>query len=261
MRCAAAAALLPVWALSWALTAPAQATQQVEAAGMASASSISPSPSSPSAAADSPAPTARVARVTLRFEQPGALVSRYTLAVDEDGKGSYAVDQSLQPAGAEGGSSVTSSQHVEQRMVLTRATTVRIFQLARSLNRFNIPCTALTKDVANIGKKTLSYTGPGGDGSCAYMYSGNKNIMALTGLLQAIANTLDLGRKMEFDHRFDRLGLDEDMSTLTAAVAEGSAAELGTISRTLRSIAQDDELLERVRGRAASLLQRFPPAE
>jgi hypothetical protein len=79
--------------------------------------------------------------------------------------------------------------------------------------------------------------------------------------LEGIVRTLDTGRKLDFDHRFDRLGLDEDTAALVEDVAAGRAIEVGAIARTLRSIAADNEVLERVRGRAASLLQRFPPVE
>ena len=59
----------------------------------------------------------------------------------------------------------------------------------------------------------------------------------------------------------DRLALDQETQDLVEAVEEGHAVEPNVIARTLRSIAQDTEVLERVRGRVASLLQRFPPVE
>jgi hypothetical protein len=84
-------------------------------------------------------------------------------------------------------------------------------------------------------------------------------VMTLTELLQGIVTTLDFGRKLDFDHRFDRLGLDQDTADLMEAVGEGRAIEVGAIGRTLRSIALDNEVLERVRQRASSLLQQSPP--
>ncbi len=61
-----------------------------------------------------------------------------------------------------------------------------------------------------MGRKTLRYSGPDGEGSCVYNFSENKNVVELTDLFQGIVRTLEVGRKLDFDHRFDRLGLDEE---------------------------------------------------
>lgn len=232
-------------ALGWALASFALPAQQAESVA--------------AAASDVPASTARV---TFQFEQAAALVPRFTLAIDEGGKVVYTAEQALQPgAPREGNIPTPSTQHVEQRAMLSSATTARIFQLARSADRFHIPCASLVKNIADMGKKTLSYAGAEGDGSCVYNFSQNKSVAALTDLLQGLVLTLDTGRKLEFDHRFDRLGLDQDTEMLTAAAADGRAVEVGMIARTLRSIAEDSEVLQRARARATTLLLRFPPAE
>jgi hypothetical protein len=215
---------------------------------------------------DGAAPTASaasgaIARVTFQLDQEGAMVPRFTLAIEENGRVSYAAEQVV-PAGAREGINATpATQHVEQRAVLTQATTTRIFELARASDRFNIACEALAKKVADLGRKTLSYSGPGGDGSCVYNFSEVKSVATLTQLLRGMAMTLDLARKLEFDHRFDRLGLDEDTSVLVDAIAEGRAVEVNMIAPTLHSIAEDTEVLDRVRARATNLLQRFPAAQ
>jgi hypothetical protein len=212
------------------------------------------------------AATAAVARVSFQFEHPVAAVPRFTLTVAEDGKASYAAEQPLRPVdtrynkGRENGAT-PEMQHIDKTMVLTHATTAKIFELARSLDRFNLTCESTAKNVADIGKKTLRYTGPEGAGECVYNYSGDKRVVALTATLQGVGVTLDFGRRLDFEHRFDRLALDQETQDLVEAVEEGHAVEPNVIARTLRSIAQDTEVLERVRGRAASLLQRFPPAE
>jgi hypothetical protein len=203
--------------------------------------------------------SAALARVTFQLDQKGAVVPRFTLTIEEDGKVSYAAEQAA-PA-QEGGNASPAIQHVEQRAVMTPATTARIFELARASDRFNIGCEALAKKVADMGRKTLSYSGPGGDGSCVYNYSEVTSVATLTQLLQGVTMTLNMGRKLDFDHRFDRLGLDEDTSELVEMIAEGRAVEVNMIARTLRSIADDSEVLERVRARATTLLQRFPPVQ
>jgi hypothetical protein len=78
-------------------------------------------------------------------------------------------------------------------------------------------------------------------------------------LLRGIAETMDEGRELDRLHRYDRLGLDDAMASLTEEVSNGSAREVGTIAPSLRAIAADAEVLQRVRARAAALLNLIPP--
>jgi hypothetical protein len=71
-----------------------------------------------------------------------------------------------------------------------------------------------------------------------------------------IAYTLDEGRRLEFLHRYDRLGLDAEMITLSQEVDAGRALELGTIAPTLAAIADDTAVLQRVRLRATRMLEQ-----
>jgi len=192
------------------------------------------------------------AQVSFQFERPGLEVPRFTLTVNEDGSARYEAEQVFEATR----SGRPETQQIDRQITLTQATTARIFAEARALNRFTAGCASPAKNIADTGKKTLRYRGEGGDGSCVYNYSEDKRVTGLTGVFLAIATTLDMGRKLEFDHRFDRLGLDAAMQTLVEQVDSGRAMELGTIRGTLRSIAGDSEVLERVRLRAAKLLQQ-----
>ena len=107
-----------------------------------------------------------------------------------------------------------------------------------------------------MGKKVLSYSGADGSGSCTFHYSQDKNVAMLAETFLSIAYTMDIGRKLEFEHRFDRLGLDAEMISLQHSVEDKSALELGTISATLSAIAKDVDLMQRVRVLAAKLLEQ-----
>ena len=76
--------------------------------------------------------------------------------------------------------------------------------------------------------------------------------MDLTDLFYGIAYTMDVGRKLDFEHRFDRLGLDAEMISLEQAVKEKHALELGNIAPTLQKLASDPEMMQRVQTRAGS---------
>ena len=206
-----------------------------------------------------PAPAAPATnQITFHFDRPGLAVPKFTLTVNEDGSARYEAEQ-IYPA-QPGASAPPETQHIDRKITLSLASTVHIFATARELNRFNLTCASTLKNIADTGTKTFNYSGEGGDGTCTYNFSENKRVVALTDRFQAIAETLDMGRKLDFDHRFDRLGLDATMATLVEETDAGRAAELGTIYGTLRSIAQDSELLERVRLRAEKLLRMAQPA-
>lgn len=201
----------------------------------------------------------RMAQVSFGFERPGMAVPRFTLTVREDGTGRYEADQVFPASPGTSASEAPATQHIDRPISLTTATTAQVFTNARALERFNTACASSLKGIADTGKKTLRYTGASGDGSCTYNFSQDKRVIALTDMFQGIALTLDMGRKLDFDHRFDRLGLDATMASLAEQVDAGRAIELGTIASTLKSIAGDSEVLERVRLRAARLLKQAQP--
>lgn len=192
--------------------------------------------------------------VSFQFDRPGLPVPKFTLTVREDGTGTYKGET----ASISGGTmrSASPGQPIDRPIHLTAATTETIFKTARSLSFFNIECASKAKNIADTGKKTLTYTGSDGHGSCLYNYSENKGIAQLTDMFQAIAFTMDEGRKLDFMHRFDRLGLYSEMDTLNHEVQEKRALELGNIRQSLTSIANDEALMERVREKAVKLLNQ-----
>jgi hypothetical protein len=141
---------------------------------------------------------------------------------------------------------------------ITPATADKIFALGRKLDHFNITCASKAKNIADTGTKTLSYSAPDGTGSCTYNYSENKEVEELTGMFQGMAETMDEGRILDHLHRFDRLGLDDAMTFLAQEVSAGRALEVGTITASLRSIADDADVMQRVRARARTLLALVP---
>jgi hypothetical protein len=204
-------------------------------------------------------PTAATAKtqaeVSFQFDRTGLPVPRFTLRLREDGTGRYEADQ------AEMAATATSmrgqaAQHIDRPINLTSGTTAKIFKAARAANHFNIECASKAKNIADTGKKTLSYTGADGSGSCTYNYSENKNIDTLTNTFLAIAYTMDEGRRLEFLHRYDRLGLDAEMISFSQELEAGRALELGIISPTLAVIADDTAVIQRVRLRAQKMLEQ-----
>jgi hypothetical protein len=202
------------------------------------------------------APPRPPAGVSFNFERHGAQVPRFTLRVSENGAGSYEGEEAPPASPYPGVSS--KPDPIDRAFILSAATTAKIFSLAHDLHGFRMRCASGAKNIADTGKKTLTYKGPDGEGTCTYNYSESKGVTLLTEMFQGIAETMDEGRRLDQLHRYDRLGLDAAMASLAEEVAEGHALELGTIQATLRSIAGDSEVMERVRSRANKLLGMVP---
>jgi hypothetical protein len=200
-------------------------------------------------------PAAKQVEVSFQFERTGLPVPRFTLRLHENGTGTYQADQAETPA-TQTSMRGQAAQHVDRPINLTPGVVAKIFKTARGLNYFNVECASKAKNIADTGTKTLTYVGPDGSGSCVYNYSENKMVSTLTNIFLGVAYTLDEGRKLDFLHRYDRLGLDAEMNSFADEVKEGRALELGTISPTLTSIADDAEVIQRVRLRAAKMLEQ-----
>lgn len=212
-----------------------------------------PAPSPTPTPASSPASAS--SEVSFQFERIGLSVPKFTIVVREDGTGTYQAQiAAVSGGGAAAMQPAATSPPVNRALKISSGTTETIFKTAQSLDHFNIECASKAKNIADTGKKTLSYKGADGQGSCLYNYSENKGVTQLTEMFQAIAFTMDEGRKLEFMHRFDRLGLYSEIDVFNHEIEEKRALELGNIAPALRSIVADEALMQRVRERAARLL-------
>jgi hypothetical protein len=202
--------------------------------------------------------------LVFEFDHPQLAVPRYTITVHADGSGSYrAVYKPERPKYASPSQVVQpgSDAPVVRTLMLSAATTAKLFEAARTAGHFQGACESKAGNVAFTGTKTLSYTAPGEHGSCAFNYTENKPVDEFTKMMQGIAYTLDDGRLLQQHHRFDRLALDADLINLADAVRTGRAQELENIAPVLRAVADDAQVLERVRSRARKLLEQSASAD
>jgi hypothetical protein len=238
---------------------PALGIAGLLAAFAASPAPYAQSPSEPVAVsiADTPSPSIPV--IVFSFERQGLPVPSYLLAIAQDGNGQYAGTEVAEIAPSNANASpAPEPQPFGRAFAITPATAGHIVDLARNLHNFNDTCASTAKNIADTGKKRLTYSGPDGHGSCTYNYTENKSAQALTELFEGIATTMDMGRRLDLLHRFDRLGLDDATAILTDEVSHGRALEIVTIAPSLRAIADDAEVMQRVRARAKALLAQIP---
>lgn len=116
-------------------------------------------------------------------------------------------------------------------------------------------CETKAKNIAKTGEKTIRYEESDKVAECTFNFSDDQGLMTAMATFQAIAETMQRGERLQHDLRYDRLGLDAEMESLVAAKESGSAIEIGNIAPVLQALVEDDHVIDRVRRRAARLLQ------
>ncbi len=194
-------------------------------------------------------------QIIFRFDRPvpGVLVPRYHFELHEDGSASYHAE--VVTAG------VSEPQPIDKSLSFAQPTVRRAFEAAAAQRESDTPCASKLKNIADTGTKTIIYKNKESETVCTFNYTENKGAAQLTDLFQGMELTLEAGRALVFKRRFDRLGLDAEMATLTKQVEDGRAQGLEAIAPTLRSIASDTELIERVRVQAGKLLELIEKAQ
>lgn len=202
----------------------------------------------PSAAVAAAAPG--MESVVVDFTNPGLSPSHWTLTLHPDGTGHFHSEMGKPPAG---GLEEIDTPNIDRNVQLSPHFAARVFAVAERHNRFNENCESRLK-VAFQGWKKFTYTGPDGSGSCTFNFSKDKEIEALSDNMDAVAETILEGERLEVLLEHDRLGLDKEMEFLVDAASSGRAQQICAIRGILDRLAQDDEVMERVRKRARMLL-------
>lgn len=172
---------------------------------------------------------------------------RYSIAVSSDGRATYRSEPEADPNGG------TAPEPYLLEWTASNATRDKIFDSAKSLNYFQGKFESKAK-VAQTGVKTLNYKDSSHDNSTSYNYSENPIVRDLTHVFQSIATTAELGRKLNHDVRFDKLGIDADLKALQEQQRQGDALEIISIAPLLQRIAGDTSMLRMSQQRARQIL-------
>jgi hypothetical protein len=191
------------------------------------------------------------ARIVYTFEHPQLQPSRYTITIEENGTAHFV----SQPGLAQQNDDVFPAS-IDRSIRIDDTLRDGLFQYARTHRFFATDCERHQSNLAFTGHRTLAYTGPDGQGSCAFIWAADPVLQRLTDQLGAVALTLEIGRRLNVEVQHDRLGLDSELQSLQDAVKEHRADDLPNIAEQLQAIADDQQVMDRARKRALALLSR-----
>jgi len=202
-----------------------------------------------------PLPAPGGTSITYLFDWPqGIPWTKYSITVQSDGKTHFS--GTPHPDDKD-----TDTDPLEQDFTMWDNNRQKIFNLAQKLNYFQGNYDAHIKHIAQTGSKTLQYQSPQFHGSSTYNYSQNADVQALTKLFSGIATTFDYQRKLTFQYRYDKLGMDECLKDLEDLQSSHEIEELHVIAPMLRKIAADPNLMNIARQSARHILQKMTEAD
>jgi hypothetical protein len=195
------------------------------------------------------APRGAWVAVVFHMDRANQANGRYSIQVQPNGTGAYWVG----PPDFD----LTEASGV-QKITVSKATLEKIGAALPMV--LGGACETHSKHLAQTGRKTLSFKFAGSSAECEFNYSDDQRLNQAETAFEAIGETMIDGQKLVHDQRFDRLGLDADMDSLIAEMKDGRAIEVQNLAPVLQSIAEDERVMDRVRRKAARLLQEIAAA-
>jgi hypothetical protein len=168
------------------------------------------------------------------------------LTVDSNGSGTYEghkLDEAQSP----------------RLFQLSAVTTQRIFALAGQLHNFKAVELESHKKVANLGQKTLTYQQGEDVNRVVFNFTEDRIARELVDLLEAVAIVEEHIAALEFDMRYDPLGLSQELLQIEVELSHKSLADPEMLLPTLEKIAHGSRFLHLAQARAQQIIERIQP--
>ena len=185
-------------------------------------------------------------RITFDFSFPGSEPDHYAISIFGDGRATY-------------DSHVKTSQGSEEDnfhfdFTISPSDRTHIFDLAKRAHYFEGEIDLKKRGMAATGVKTLKYTDTEKNTQATYNYSRVPAVQELTDFLQKLSTTLEFGRRLEYDHHYQKLALDEELKRMEEMSRQNGLEGLSAVSPILEKIAADSSVVNPGRVRAQRLL-------
>lgn len=191
---------------------------------------------------------AESATITYTQDFPGSEPEHYSISVQSDDSGSYDCSGKISKDSED-------TENYQSTFKFSDSTRTRIFALAAQVNYFSGKIDSGNHKLAFSGAKTLTYKDGTRSNSAEYNYSTLPPVQQLTSLFQGIGATLEFGRRLVHEHRYQKLALDEELKNMEAEAHNGGLAELESVRAILQEIYDDPAVINIVRARAQKLME------
>jgi hypothetical protein len=185
--------------------------------------------------------------VVFNCDFPGSDPAHYGISVSSDGHVSYISDGKLTPDSDSNESSTSD-------FTIPQPTLSRIFDLTKKAHYFEGDIDSKKKNIASSGDKTLMYKDGQRSTAATYNYSAVPAVQELTALFQNLSITLEFGRRLEYDQRYQKLALDEELKRMDDLSTRGELGDAAVIAPILKKIVDDPSIVNAARARAQRLL-------
>jgi hypothetical protein len=217
--------------------------------------------------------TAAPAAITFTLDFPTSQPEHYSIRVLSDGAGRYQSSSRFSANDGETNADAadahdtdshdTDSRNTDPRnndtfdldFIVAANTRQKIFDLAAKAGYFQKDLDSHHKGIAFTGKKTLAYNDANRSGESSYNYSSNAAVQELTSLMQGLGSTLEFGRRLQYDLRYQKLALDEELKRMEEMSHSHQLVEVAAIQPVLDRIISDPSVINVTRARAQRLLQ------
>src|ERR1700676_140955 len=186
---------------------------------------------------------------TVAFEQtfPGSDPAHYLISIASDCRATYESNGKLTAQ-----SDADDSFHLE--FTASQATCAKVFDLAKQAHYFDRETDSKKKNLAATGIEVLSYRDAQKSTKATYNYSTVPSVQELTTIFQSLGATLEFGRRLEYDHHYQKLALDDEMKRMQESETSRGLQDVSAIEAILQQIADDPSVIQVVRARAQRLL-------
>jgi len=148
------------------------------------------------------------------------------------------------------------SDNFDYEFAMSPATREKIFDLSAKAGYFQKDLESHRKNMAFTGKKTLGYRDSLRSGQSNYNYSSDVAVQELTNLFQGLSATLELGHRLEYSLRYQKLALAEELKRTEESARLSPPVEIQAIAPILQKIIADASVMNVTRARAQRLLER-----
>jgi hypothetical protein len=187
--------------------------------------------------------------VTFTIDFPESQPEHYSIRIPSDGSAHYQSSGHLSADSDE-------TDNFDFDFAVASETRQKIFDLAAKAGYFKKDVDSHHKGLAFTGKKTLSYKDAQRNGESTYNYSPIPAVQDLTGLMQSLSATLEFGHRLQYDHHYQKLAMDEELKRMENMAHTNELVEITAIQPILDQIIADQSVMNVTRARAQRLLDR-----